>query len=455
MKIKSIIILLILLITLPLAALERAGIEMTGMPMINVNISGFVRNPGSYRMMMGDNLITALERADFDEEALLKELPQNPAMAMGKTIPLLRPADGIKDKYREYESLRMVKITRDGAEQSYDLLKYLRLGDTSQNPTLKDGDDIFVDVCKDFVSVWGSVAHPSYIEYQEGDSIADLIALAGGSLPGAELSLIQYGMYQAESKSYNSQIIDLDVDGGRKVSAGDRIMVPYDTKYQARKAVTLSGRFVHQGEYLISEGDSIWDVIQKSGGILDDADLNNAVVMNRNFNTDLDYEFERIIQINPLNLTPLEYSYLRIKLRQIRGRYSINFAKIIETQGEEGDMKLHDGDHIYLPLKMDKVYVSGQVNEPGFVDYKEGEDWKYYIAAAGGFAKNRKVIGGNLIQASTGNWVKLNKKTEIQAGDSIFIPEKTGYSFWPEVRDTIAVMASAVSIVLGIHNLTK
>jgi len=51
--------------------------------------------------------------------------------------------------------------------------------------------------------------------------------------------------------------------------------------------------------------------------------------------------------------------------------------------------------------------------------------------------------------------VKLNKKTEIQAGDSIFIPEKTGYSFWPEVRDTIAVMASAVSIVLGIHNLTK
>jgi len=80
MKIKSIIILLILLITLPLAALERAGIEMTGMPMINVNISGFVRNPGSYRMMMGDNLITALERADFDEliQLCLKSFPKIP-----------------------------------------------------------------------------------------------------------------------------------------------------------------------------------------------------------------------------------------------------------------------------------------------------------------------------------------------------------------------------------------
>ncbi|HHV36411.1 MAG TPA: hypothetical protein GXX77_01040 [Candidatus Cloacimonetes bacterium] len=453
MKIKSIIILLILLMTLPLAALERAGIEMTGMPMINVNISGFVRNPGSYRMMMGDNLITALERADLDELILLEK--PIPLPVTDKAIPLLRPVDITKDKYKDYQSLRMVRITRDGAEEYYDLLKYLRLGDASQNPVLRDGDNIFVDVCKDFVSVWGSVGHPGYIEYQEGDSIADLIALAGGSLPGAELNAIQHSIYQADTKRYEFQSIDLTGNGSNIISAGDRIMVPYDTAYQSRKGVTLSGRFVHQGEYLFSDGDTIWDVIQKSGGVLDDADLHNAVVMNKHFFSEPDYEFERIIQLNPIHLTPLEYSYLRVKLRQIRGRYSIDFAKIIETEGEEGDMTLSDGDHIYLPLKTDKVYVSGQVNKPGFVDYKEGEDWKYYIAAAGGFAKNRKVIGGNLIQASTGNWVKLNKKTEIQAGDSIFIPEKTGYSFWPEVRDTIAVMASAVSIVLGIHNLTK
>lgn len=454
MSIKKLITLLIILVSLPLAALERVSPEMSsGVPSINVNISGFVRNPGSYRLLLGDKLITALERADLDKENLLAELPQKEITE--KTIPLLRPIDVSKDKFKDYQSLREIKITRGGSEESYDILRYLRLGDVSQNPMLRDGDNIFVDVCKDFVSVWGSVAHPGYLEYKQGDTMEELIALAGGSLPGADLSAIQHSIYQGSGEGYIPQIIDLAESGTRGIDAGDRIMIPYDTRYQARKGVTLSGRFVRQGEYLISDESTIWDVIQESGGILADADLQNAVVMNKNFSIEPDYEFERIMKTNPIKLNDLEHSYLRIKLRQIRGRYSIDFARIVESEGEEGDMVLHDGDHIYLPLKLSKVYVSGQVNQPGFVDYKEGEDWKYYIEAAGGFAKNRKRIGGNVIKASTGNWVKLDKKTEIDAGDSIFIPEKTGYSYWPEIRDTIAVLASAVSIIVGINNLKK
>jgi len=274
-------------------------------------------------------------------------------------------------------------------------------------------------------------------------------------LPGAEVSVIQHSIYQSESKSYDAQIIDLNSDGGRIISAGDRLMVPYDTKYHSRKGVTLSGRFVHQGEYLFSDGDTIWDIIQRSGGILEDADIHNAVMINKAFNSETDYELERILQAAPLHLTPVEYSYQRTKLRQISGRYSIDFAKIIESEGKEGDVMLNDGDHIYLPLKINKVYVSGQVKNPGFVDYKEGADWKYYVSEAGGFAKNRMIIGGNLIQAKTGNWVKLSKKQEIQAGDTIFIPEKTGYSFWPEIKDSITILASAITIIVGINNLIK
>lgn len=453
MKNKGIITLLIVLLALPILAIDRSSFEMSSMPTIGVNISGYVRHPGSYRLILGDNLITAFELADFDEESLLQELPKE--LILTKSIPLVRSLDSDTDKYKEYQSLRKVKITRNGAEQSYDLLRYLRLGDVSQNPTLKDGDNIFVDVSKDFVSVWGCVGHPGYIEYQEGDSVAELIALAGGTLPGAEVSVVQHSVYQAESKSYSAQDIDLNSDGGRIISAGDRLMVPYDTKYHSRKGVTLSGRFVHQGEYLFSDGDTIWDIIQRSGGILEDADIHNAVMINKAFNSETDYELERILQAAPLHLTPVEYSYQRTKLRQISGRYSIDFAKIIESEGKEGDVMLNDGDHIYLPLKLNKVYVSGQVKNPGFVDFKEGADWKYYVSEAGGFAKNRMIIGGNLIQAKTGNWVKLSKKQEIQAGDTIFIPEKTGYSFWPEIKDSITILASAITIIVGINNLIK
>jgi len=110
--------------------------------------------------------------------------------------------------------------------------------------------------CKDFVSVWEAWVIPAISNIRKGDSIADLIALAGGSLPGAELNAIQHSIYQADTKRYEFQSIDLTGNGSNIISAGDRIMVPYDTAYQSRKGVTLSGRFVTKVNNLFSDGDT-------------------------------------------------------------------------------------------------------------------------------------------------------------------------------------------------------
>lgn len=455
MKNKIILLLGLLSLSLGLFGFSFEDASKTA-PLINVSVSGFVRNPGSYKVPMGETLIGVFKLANQNLE--VPKLEMQEPLVPRKLIPIMREEQEEADKYEVYQSLRNVVVHSGKDENSYDLLAYLRKGDGTQNPVMKDGDMVFVDVVKDFVGVYGSVAIPGNIEYKEGESIRELIALAGGILPGSELSKVQHGVYQGSGKPYLGRDLDLLNDPAaydEVLGAGDRLMIPYDTLYRARTAVILTGQFARQGEFLLAQGSGVWEAIQSSGGILDDADLDNAVVINRSYSIEPDYEFERILQTPPTSLTPLEMSYWRTRLRQLKGRYALDFKQIVESEGEEGDIALCDGDIIFIPKKLDMVYVSGQVRNPGFIAYQKGEDYRYYIEKAGGFVSNRKKFGGSVIKADTGNWVRLSDRLDILPGDTIFIPEKTGYSIWPDVRDAITVMASAVSIIVGINNLRK
>jgi protein involved in polysaccharide export with SLBB domain len=152
-------------------------------------------------------------------------------------------------------------------------------------------------------------------------------------------------------------------------------------------------------------------------------------------------------------LTPLEYSYLRIKLRQAKGKYSVDIAKIVATEGRAGDIKLQDGDQIYIPPKMDVIWVSGQVKYPGLITYVEGKDWKYYIEQAGGYTNNRNIFGTRILRGDSGNWLKPSKKLVMRPGDTVFVPDKQDRDLWTDFRDVLSVTASAITIILGIQNL--
>ncbi len=74
-------------------------------------------------------------------------------------------------------------------------------------------------------------------------------------------------------------------------------------------------------------------------------------------------------------VTPMEYNYLRAKLRQIAGKYSLNVKEAWESKGERSNPILNDGDLIYIPAKLDMVWVSGQVRNPGLIPWVEGENY--------------------------------------------------------------------------------
>ncbi|MCB5265203.1 MAG: SLBB domain-containing protein [Candidatus Cloacimonetes bacterium] len=434
-------------------------------PQLSISISGYVELPGSYKVYPTDRISDALMMAQTPQELKLgqSDISSHETGTEQQTnpIPGLREEDTKRVKTRNYpkhQALRHIRLTRGGKEEIYDLLRYYRLGDISQNPLLRDGDLIHVPVLEHIVNIWGAVYFAGDVEYKVGDTVGTMMDLALGVMPGAELSAVRLSKYQGIGSPYTVQTLNLrDEPQHREIEMhpGDWLMIPLNSRFQEKNVVSLNGGFLHQGWYVLAENATLWDAIQMAGGIIENADPENAVVLNHDYNAEPDPEFERLKLLDPSSMSPIEYAYFRNKLRQVKGKYSVDFAKVLRTEGKEGDIVLNNNDYIYLPHKLNMIRVSGQVKNPGLVPYKADEDWRYYVQQAGGYANNYSVTGIRLLRASSGNWEKTKKNQPLKPGDMIFVSDKLDRSNWVDVRDIVGILAGAVTIVLGVVNFAK
>lgn len=455
---NKLLFLLILCCGLSLAALELP--PSAALPQISVSITGYVKYPGTYYMQPSDRLSNLMEKAMQDPKAAFapeRDLPPEPDLHQRlNPIPSLRTPEARLQNYEKYQSLRQIALKRGQSEEMYDLLRFYRLGELEENPILKDGDIFHVGIVENYISIDGAVALAGEIEYCEEDTLEDILRLAQGTLPEANLSSIMLMRYDEEN---NAEQIRINLSAQPRLYFSplmprDRITIPFDARYRSKKTVHLWGEFMSTGEFQVDENATLWDIIQQAGGITDNADLANAVLLNEDYNAEPNAEFERLKLRSMHELTPLEYSYMRTIMRQIKGRYSIDFELLFASEGEKGNRKLNNHDHIYIPEKLDVVWVSGQVRKPGLVAYKAGENWKYYIEQAGGYSSNNALYRGvRILRSNGGNWVKPAKKQVLMPGDIVFVPDKIDRQFWTDVKDIVTVTASAITILIGVQNL--
>lgn len=186
-----------------------------------VTIIGDVKAPGVYRMGEGTNPRVS--------DAL--------AMAGGLDV---KPETARINVARETPDGKSVSI-------SIDPVGLLELSDLSQNARIQDGDIISVtSVQLATVSIQGEVKLPSAYQVQEGDSLVDLIARAGGPTPDSALTRVSV-------KQRSGQTLTVDISGavleGTAAPAvplrdGDTVVVPRnDNRVQVVGAVTRPGSF--------------------------------------------------------------------------------------------------------------------------------------------------------------------------------------------------------------------
>ena len=150
-----------------------------------------------------------------------------------------------------------------------------------------------------------------------------------------------------------------------------------------------------------------------------------------------------------------EYSYIQTKLREVSGKHYVNIKKLWETKDEKYDRKVKAGDIIYIKEPLLLVNVSGAVQNAGLQPWEEGKTLSYYIQSAGGYIPSAFESKARVIRYDTNVWIRAKEEIVINPGDEIFVPEVKDRTFWDYFTEGLAVTAQVITIVLGVHTLTK
>ncbi|OQB31151.1 MAG: Polysialic acid transport protein KpsD precursor [Bacteroidetes bacterium ADurb.Bin174] len=232
-------------------------------------------------------------------------------------------------------SMRSIKIIRNAETVAeIDFYQFLMTGALESNIVLQDNDILIVEPNRNEVVVDGAIKRRGYYEFVQGEALSDLLYYAGGLSGDANRNKITIYRYADAQKT----IIDVSESSAASttLAAGDSIFVSkIEDIYDNR--VELSGAVKAPGTYALTPDLTIKSLINKAGGVQDEAFLNVATIQRQKKNE------------NPEMI-------------------SFNLGKILA--GEDSDIALINGDFIVIDSLqnfMDEQFVTiqGKVKKPG------------------------------------------------------------------------------------------
>lgn len=386
---------------------------------IKVSLAGNVKKPSSYT------------------------LPGN-----SRLLDLISVSAGL-DKTANFRNISIK--SRNGKESLYDLLKFFRFGERLQNPLLREGDIILIDKVDKTVSINGQVKFPGAYEFVQGETLYDLINIAGGTLSRAREDSIEIVRFEPNGKDQRSIYYPLEQLEKEKIplNFGDLVLVRELPDYFIDKAVKIEGYVKYPGYYKIVEDKTMLsEIIREAGGFRENASLTEASLVRAKGISGEDPEFERLKIIPRENMTEDEYDYFKAKSRQHIGKVVVDFYELFVKNNAEEDVTLKREDIINVPEARNYIILLGQVVNPGNIIYKEGLTVEDYIQLAGGFGWRAVEGDVRVIKAKTKEWIDADDVDSLEPGDTIWVPEEIpGPKFWDVFTTTLAILGQVAAVV--------
>ncbi|HVO76121.1 MAG TPA: SLBB domain-containing protein [Ignavibacteriaceae bacterium] len=365
-----------------------------------------------------------------------------------RLIDLISASSGLN----ETANFRNISIkARSGKESSYDLIKFFRFGDRSQNPLLREGDIVLIDKVDKIVSVSGQVKFPGAYEFVEGESVFDLIEIAGGVLARARKDSVEIVRFDLNGKDQKSLYYSLEQlqNDRTKLHFGDLVLIREIPDYFIDKSVKIEGYVKYPGYYkIVEDKTTLSEIIKEAGGFRENASLTEASLVRSKGISGEDPEFERLKIIPRENMTDDEYDYFKAKSRQHIGKVVVDFEELFLHNNLLEDVTLKRGDVITVPEAKNYIILLGQVVNPGNIIYKEGLTVDDYIQLAGGFGWRAVEGEVRVIKAKTKEWVYADDVDSLEPGDTIWIPEETpGPKFWVVFTNVLTILGQVAAVV--------
>lgn len=334
-------------------------------------------------------------------------------------------------------------IHRDGATTEVDLIRYFTTGETAHNPYLRDGDVVHVpayDPAHESIYVNGAVPFAGAYDYRRGDTVLDALLLGTGDTTPEATGTIRLVRTGADGRITAQTFAHADLlstpEAAPRLQPRDHV---YLTPAQPPGGtISVSGEVVFPGIYPIEQGQTtLRDLVAQAGGLRDEALLHAAYV-------DRMPAFTPVLPLLPenrfaptpalptlppdslgilhsLRQTNLDFfgRYYFTRTYNLQSRVAVNLTEALADGA--ATVYLQDGDRLVIPRDEGTVFVFGQVDQPGYLDFDPTRDVADYIALAGGKGPD----AGNvfLIEAGTGR--RLDASThQPRSGDLIFVESK-------------------------------
>ena len=193
----------------------------------------------------------------------------------------------------EAGSLRNIQLIRKGKNiATIDFYNYLLTGKTAGDVRLQLDDVIFIPKRGITVSIEGEVNRNAVFELKEDEELSTLIKMAGGLKNTAYLKRAQIDRivpFEERNDNWDDRVLEdfdlsrfLDSDQTINLRDGDHIEI-FSIKDMHRNDVYISGGAVTRpGRFELVEGMKISNIIEKAGGLSQDAYLDKAHIIRIN-----------------------------------------------------------------------------------------------------------------------------------------------------------------------------
>lgn len=365
-----------------------------------------------------------------------------------RLLDLIRSSEGLT-KTSNFRNITIKSV--NGNLQQYDLLSFLRKGDYNHNPLLREGDVVIVDRSDKLVGIIGRVKFPANYEFLEGETVDQLIELAGGFIHKARIDSIELIRFSGDGKTQQSFYFSFESLKNNPVNlkTGDLIAVREIPEFEVPRFVQIQGKVKFPGFYkIVKDSTRLRDLVEEAGGFLKDASLHNAYLERTEADSLVDPEFERLKLMTRTDMTDDEYDYLKAKSRQISGRVVVDFEKLFKQNAESENIILKRNDYIYVPEEKNFIVMLGQIVNPGKVIYRSDYNVEDYIQLAGGFGWRALERDVRVIKVNTGEWIDADDIDKLDPGDTIWVPEDPpGPKFWDVFTTSLQVLGQVAAVV--------
>jgi polysaccharide biosynthesis/export protein len=254
-------------------------------------------------------------------------------------------------------TVRNLVLNRGGKKYPLDLYDYLLRGETLKPDVVQDGDIVFAARAEILVEVSGDVGRPAIYEMKKTEGLKELLAYAGGlNATAANQKMTLQRVFEDGKSDY----IDLPppqefLTGKAKFALhdGDKVLVEKSTE-PTRNYFTITGPVKYPGTYQSEGIASVTQLIQRAGGLREDAFLGRV----------------HVVRFHPDGSSELfAYAVQETSPDSIRLEPKDNVI-------------LYSVKDMFLP---DSVEIAGSVFNPGKYEFRKGMTVKDLVMQAGGF----------------------------------------------------------------------